>query len=159
MSNDIQVIIDTAHELIHDYKNKHGGHEVDLESIRRAVERELVEEVGIDIIRKAYDVYMLDLDTYEKKFAKQSNVRKEHNAEELDEASDQLAGGLAQTRSVLRYKVIRKKYINELEDNVRDSIRAGWTPLGGVSFVSGGISPVGDFGNSFIQAMVKYKSK
>ena len=56
---------------------------------------------------------------------------------------------------VSEYKVIREKTEILLAQKVNRAIRQGWVPIGGISAAAFGISPVG--GNSFIQALVKYK--
>tara|TARA_Y100000746_G_C15182275_1_gene317833 strand:- start:408 stop:584 length:177 start_codon:yes stop_codon:yes gene_type:complete len=56
---------------------------------------------------------------------------------------------------VSEYKVIREKTEILLAQKVNRAIRQGWEPIGGISAAAFGISPVG--GNSFIQALVKYK--
>ena len=56
---------------------------------------------------------------------------------------------------VSEYQVIREKTEIVLQQKVNRLIRQDWVPLGGISAAAFGISPVG--GNSFVQAMVKYK--
>tara|TARA_B100000787_G_scaffold42669_1_gene30345 strand:+ start:1183 stop:1359 length:177 start_codon:yes stop_codon:yes gene_type:complete len=56
---------------------------------------------------------------------------------------------------ITNYQVLREKTESILQMKVNRLIRQGWSPLGGVSAAAFGISPVG--GNSFLQAMVKYK--
>jgi hypothetical protein len=56
---------------------------------------------------------------------------------------------------VSEYQVIREKTEILLAQKVNRAIRQGWEPIGGISAAAFGISPVG--GNSFIQALVKYK--
>jgi len=62
-----------------------------------------------------------------------------------------------ENRAITEYHVVRKKMHNDLIKLVNDHIANGWEPMGGVSFASAGMSPLGDTGNSFIQAMVRYK--
>jgi hypothetical protein len=56
---------------------------------------------------------------------------------------------------VSEYQVIREKTEIVLQQKVNRLIRQGWEPIGGISAAAFGVSPVG--GNSFLQAMVKYK--
>lgn len=52
------------------------------------------------------------------------------------------------------YEILSAKTQAGLNVEVRNKIKKGWIPLGGVSAAAFGISPVG--GNQYIQAMVKY---
>lgn len=52
------------------------------------------------------------------------------------------------------YKILSGKTQAALNQEVRNYIKTGWEPLGGVSAAAFGISPVG--GNQYIQAMVRY---
>lgn len=56
-------------------------------------------------------------------------------------------------KSIVNYKIVSGKTQLELQREVKDSIKMGWVPLGGVSAAAFGMSPVG--GNQYIQAMVK----
>ena len=60
-------------------------------------------------------------------------------------------------KKILDYKIERAKTEIELEQKVNRALRSGWEPIGGIATASFGASPIG--GNSFIQALVKYKSK
>jgi hypothetical protein len=46
---------------------------------------------------------------------------------------------------------------HELVTEVKQLMEYGWVPYGGVSYAAAGMSPIGNTGNSFIQAMVKIK--
>jgi len=58
---------------------------------------------------------------------------------------------------IIEYVVIRKKFEGELIKEVNQHIEMGWTPIGGVAYAAAGMTPLGDTGNTFIQALVKYK--
>lgn len=58
-------------------------------------------------------------------------------------------------KEISDYKIERAKTEYELQQNVKRAIKLGWQPFGGVGAAAFGISPVG--GNSFMQALVKYK--
>ena len=54
----------------------------------------------------------------------------------------------------LQFKCLKAIELGTHKDRNR-LIRQDWVPVGGISAAAFGISPVG--GNSFVQAMVKYK--
>ena len=58
-------------------------------------------------------------------------------------------------KEIASYKIVRNKSEIALQQEVNRMIRQGWVPVGGISAVAFGTSPVG--GNSFVQAMIKYK--
>ena len=56
---------------------------------------------------------------------------------------------------IVEYKVIREKNLTNMVYEVNKAIRQGWSPIGGVTDVSFGMSTHG--GNSFAQALAKFK--
>ncbi len=59
------------------------------------------------------------------------------------------------SKEVTNYKILRDKTETGLQQKVNVQLRQGWVPTGGICAAAFGMSPVG--GNSFLQAMVKYK--
>ena len=57
--------------------------------------------------------------------------------------------------NIVDYKVIREKNLFNMESKVKEAIKQGWSPLGGVAGIAFGMSTHG--GNSFAQALVKFK--
>ena len=90
-----------------------------------------------------------------------TNYKKEEEAkkaEQKDKADMQKAikATLNQgSNKITDYTVVHEKVIHLLISEVKVHMKQGWVPFGGVSAAAFGISPVG--GNSYIQAMVKYK--
>ena len=142
MTTDTQIIIDMATQIFHERHSS--NQDIDLDAIRDEIEIELVERVDPDIIKKAHEAYLRNPAASEQ----YGNVEDEGIAQQTKTDGITYSG-------ITRYDVIRKKHLSELVQSVRNLIKLGWTPLGGVSFVAAGMSPIGDTGNSFIQAMVK----
>lgn len=61
------------------------------------------------------------------------------------------------SKKIVEYRVVRKKFEGELINEVNKYIETGWVPLGGVAYAAAGMTPLGDTGNTFIQAIVRYK--
>ena len=59
------------------------------------------------------------------------------------------------SNQITEYTVVHEKSLMNIEQTVRLKMEQGWVPFGGIGAAAFGISPVG--GNSYIQAMVKYK--
>lgn len=59
------------------------------------------------------------------------------------------------SNKITDYTVLREKSMGHLISQVKVHMKKGWVPFGGVSAAAFGIAPVG--GNSYIQALVKYK--
>ena len=55
------------------------------------------------------------------------------------------------------YTVIRKKSMGELVRTVNEQMKYQWVPYGGVSYAAAGMSPLGNTGNTFLQAMVRIR--
>ena len=92
----------------------------------------------------------------------------EHRVEEVDSQRENISpredkemqsmsGELEFYKKIADYTVVRKKHNYELVQEVLEHMRKGWIPYGGVSFAAAGISPIGDTGNTFIQAMIKLR--
>lgn len=68
---------------------------------------------------------------------------------------DKRLSGLIRPPLISTYEILDGKTIKHLQEQVRQKIKDGYQPLGGVSSAAFGISPVG--GNKYIQAVVRYK--
>lgn len=75
-----------------------------------------------------------------------------------EEEFSQLSNAVNIYSKIYDYTVVRKKYEFEIKTEVKRLMQEGWVPYGGVSYASAGASPIGDIGNTFIQAMVKIKN-
>ena len=93
-----------------------------------------------------------------KKALERKKAEEAKKAEQKDKADMQKAikATLNQgSNKITDYTVVHEKVIHLLISEVKVHMKQGWVPFGGVSAAAFGISPVG--GNSYIQAMVKYK--
>lgn len=77
-----------------------------------------------------------------------------HEMEKLHELFEKVS----MHREYIEYKIVRKKFEIDLMDEVNKLLKNGWEPIGGVSYAAAGMTPLGNTGNTFIQAMVKYKN-
>jgi hypothetical protein len=50
----------------------------------------------------------------------------------------------------MKYKVIMKEYLVDLEEHVNRNMEGGWKPLGGVSYIQYGV-----YKEKYLQAMAK----
>ena len=90
-----------------------------------------------------------------KESAEQQRKEEEKATLELNKKKLQEADIFNFSLQITDYMIVRGKFRAELESEVRSKMREGWVPFGGVSAAAFGISTIG--GNSFIQAMVRYR--
>jgi len=123
------------------------GGEIDVKEVKKKVELKMLDMVDFDVIQKAHDEVI----------SKQRKAEKRQGGQMTTQKSENQLNSQQSIQTIRDYTVIREKFESELIKSVREAMKIGWIPYGGVSYAAAGMSPTG--GNSFIQAMVKFHKK